>query len=248
MLIELRHERADDCVSDLTFDEWRAEELPPDVVAGLEEHVRGCPDCTARKHSLDAQAAAFLAARPSWQGTDAPNGPVKPARWRAPVLFGWGAAALATAAAIAVLLRPADPGETRTKGSGAALGFFVKRGERVEPGSDREKVRPGDVLRFTVSTNKVVHVAVLGFDARGVASVYYPPDGVARALGPGRGIPLDVGVELDDASGEERIFGVFCENPPNVGEIRAELQRAGALSYRPGCSIDMLRLEKDVTP
>jgi hypothetical protein len=249
MLTDLRRERGEGCISDLTFDEWRAGELAPEDVQRAEEHVRGCSECSARRRSFDAGAEAFLAAVPSFHPPKALAPRVtRASRRSAGLLLGSAAAALALAATLVLLIRSPDGSGTRTKGGTASLGFFVKRGDRVERGADRESVRPGDVLRFTVSTARPLHVAVLGLDARGVASVYYPPAGTSRTVGPGRDMALDVGVELDDAPGEERLYGLFCESPADVNAARSELARAGTLERRQGCSVDVLRIEKDGKP
>jgi hypothetical protein len=254
MLMDLRREREPGCLSDLAFDEWQSGEVSAEQASAFESHVAGCPICTARRRELTVVAESFLAAAPAWRApSPSPRHAGKRANAPAPsrrkgVLIGSGAALLAAAAALVLLLRPLDDSGTRSKGGGESLGFFVKHGERVRPGMDRERVHPGDVLRFTVSMHRSKYVAVFGFDARRGVSVYYPPAPTAPPLGPGQSVPLDVGVELDDTQGEERIIALFCDAPANLKNIQTELQRTGTIAPRPGCSTDVLRLEKDTAP
>jgi hypothetical protein len=142
----------------------------------------------------------------------------------------------------------------RRKGS-AAVGFFVKRGDRVQRGSDGEHVQPGDQLRFTLRSDRPTQLAILSLDARGVVSVYFPRTEGQGALRPiGEELALDAGVELDATLGPETIFAIRCPTPPalaahpthpTLDTLRNTLQRTRTLPAPPGCEVDVLRLFKE---
>lgn len=251
MLMELRLEASEHCVSELALDEWRAGELAPEQVKNLEAHLEGCPRCRARKRSHDEQAAAFLKLAPRFEPQR--SRPVaSEKRRRIRKIWAW-ASALGAAAAVAagawMLPRPVDEtvSATRLKG-GPRLGFFVKSGARVRAGADKERVLPGDQLRFVVSTDAPRYLAILSYDARHVASVYYPPGDRTRLIGPGAHLALETGVKLDDALGTERLFGIFCERAIDVESLRQGLQKSGRLSAPSACSVDRISIQKVEPP
>jgi len=198
-------------------------------------------------------AAAFLERFP-----DTPRSVAKIAtptnladRRERPGLVAWAGAALALAAGFLLFLgvRPDRGSEsahgTRTKGS-ERIGFIVRRGERVFDGSDGERVYPGDQLRFVAITQEPRHVAILSWDAAGVASVYYPTAAThARRLTAAESGPLDGAVELDATLGRERLFGVFCDAPFEVEPLRAALERQKTLVPPFGCQLDELEIVKE---
>jgi hypothetical protein len=248
MLNDLRS-RPDGCVSDLEFDEWRAGEVEPVRLGEIERHLASCDRCRGRRELLERDARAFLEQAPAWKSRSTGENAGRKknaARWVA----GAGAAlALAAAAGVALLVRPAsDVDGTRLKGTGAHIGFFVKRGIEVQRGANGERVRAGDQLRFTVTTIQRSFVAILSLDARGVASVYYPASGAAPSVNAGSDVALDGSVELDDTLGEERLYGLFCEAPIDVEAARATLARTGAKPSGSGCTTDSLRIVKERGP
>lgn len=247
MLNELRS-RPEGCISDLELDEWRAGEVEPARLQEIEHHVASCERCRRRKEMFEREAQAFLASAPSWKpraASESPDRKKRAARWA----VGAGAAmTLAAAAAVALLARPTtEVGGTRLKG-GAHIGFFVKRGSEVVRGGNDEHVHPGDQLRFTVTTSQPSFVAILSLDARGVASVYYPATGAPGPLSVGNDVALDGSIELDDALGEERLYGLFCEQTIDVEAARAELARTRSKPVQPGCTTDSLRIVKERGP
>jgi hypothetical protein len=254
MLLKSGAERPPACISDLAFDQWEAGELARERSDELARHLAQCARCSGQRQSLRAQAQAFI---------DGPGRPERLPRLQARLVqqrtgrprprdvlralpVAAGLVAAAAAAAVLLVLAPGDPEHaTRRKGS-AAVGFFVKRGERVQRGSDGERVQPGDQLRFTLRSDRPTHLSILSLDARGVVSVYYPRTAAARPLQPvGEELALDAGVELDDTLGPETIFAVRCPTPPAVDALRSTLQRARTLPAPPGCEIDVLRLFKE---
>jgi hypothetical protein len=252
MLMRLRKEIPEACLSDLTLDELGADELAPAAALAAEAHLGGCVRCQGRQAELRGQAEAYLNQFPQLRLDPRPTPLRRAAASRSSY---WGAAgALAVAAGVALLFgglpdRARDEGAqtTRLKG-GSRLSFFVKRGTEVLPGFDGQAVRAGDRLRFAVSTAAPQHLAVLSRDSRGVASIYHPQSGTSEALGMVREAPLPTAVELDDAPGEELLYAVFCPEPFTVEPLRAALARHATLPPLPGCSVDRLKLLKEASP
>lgn len=168
-------------------------------------------------------------------------------RSRGKMAIAVGASLAALAAAVAILPTQLHGGgpdaETRVKGA-THLGFHVKRGQAIFEGSEGTVVRPGDRLRFAVTTAKPVYVAILSRDAAGVTSEYYPGDGRARAFGVGRGQLVDSSVELDAVLGSETVTGVFCEAAFDVAPLLRTLREVGTLSAPPHCEAYTVRIEK----
>lgn len=231
--------RATGCVSDLQLDRWRAGELAGEAARHVEEHVSSCEHCRARQARLDAIAADF-----SLKFPNPPRAKSRPplARWLAA-----GSTVLAAAAAAALWLRaPADDG-VRSKGT-AHVGFFVKRGAQVVPGHDHDLVYPGDQLRFTLTTSRPQHVALLGRDGSGATFVYYPQGARSVSVGVVRDLPLDSSVELDATPGDEAFFAVFCDEAFDVAPLAVRLRPQPELPAPAGCTVDALHLRKASTP
>lgn len=259
MLNDLRPELPEGCISDLTFDEWRAGELEPERIEQLEQHLETCRRCQRRHDAIEAQAERFLEQFPELELPSQPA--AKPARVislehkRARYLaWGSGIAGLAAAAAAFALLLSSPHGSapdagytTRTKGS-SRIGFYVKHGDQVRRGGDGQVVQPGDQLRFSVTSNAPQHMAILSLDGANVASVYYPDGPSSVEVGAGRDRPLDKSVLLDDTLGEERLWGIFCPEPFALEPLRTMLARDGRLPELPRCTVDELSIVKEAPP
>lgn len=257
------------CVSELTFDEWRAGELAEADVQRLQEHIAACDRCRARHAVLNEAAEAFLARFPEPPmragvpplRAAAPQPGAPPHGRRAPSwLWGSGlAAALAAAAAYALLLRtpagvpgvegsgspsraPSELG-TRIKGT-ARFGFAVRRGGEVFPGVDGQRVQPGDRLRFFVATSEPRYLAILSLDGAGNVTEYYPGDGRGRAVPVAPQAYLESSVELDQVLGKESLWAVFCAQPFEVAPLARSLNERRELTPPAGCSLDRLDLDK----
>jgi hypothetical protein len=252
--------RPAECLSDLALDSWLAGEGSASERASWQAHVDGCDAC-ARRHAqrlafnqrylgasrdLEVAVARFGAARAEAITGPRPEparaAPRRAAPRRAAMWLGGGA--LAAAASLALWLTSGAESEqqlARSKGS-ARIDFFVKSGGAVRPGAPGESVRAGDALRFVVPRAESRYLVILGHDSRGVSSVYFPagPQGerVPSSAEPiGSGLALPSSVLLDDAPGSERLFAVFCDEPPAVADLLGELDRGGELSVRDGCEV-----------
>ena len=263
MLTELRQELPEGCISDLGFDEWRAGELDAKTIETYEAHLEQCERCQRRHDAIEAQAEAFLQKFPTLdlpRANAADN--VARLRQRQRSSLGWATGAiaglLAAAAAIVLLVRsPPGAGDgaphtdsafsVRSKGS-SHIGFFVKHGDDVRQGSDGQVVRPGDQLRFTLTSQKPQHVAILSLDGAQVASIYYPRGAKSATVTRVRDEAVNSSVQLDDTLGEEHVFGIFCDSPFDLEPLRDGLQRRGKLPELPGCTVDELTILKEAAP
>lgn len=266
MLNDFEHAVPNGCISDLTFDEWRAGELGSSEVERVEAHLAGCERCRQRDDRLRAEAEDFLTRYPELVVPGSPDDSRASARAAAGEPPGaasvarrgsrarrwaWASATAVAAAAGFFLMLRAGTGTTdrgtRIKG-GSHIGFFVSSGGSVRPGRDGQVVHPGDRLRFTVTTARPVHVAILSLDGAGVASIYYPTGAQSEHVGIVRDHALESSVELDGTLGDERIWGVFCDAPFEIEPLRTRLERHRDLPASSGCTSDPLGLVKKPAP
>lgn len=239
---------AESCPSDLVLDEWFAAELKPDARAQLDVHLLACKHCDERVLEARQQRQSFLRAAPTFAAHARLSGRHVPRRHMADWLPGAVTGALALVAGLLLMLRASDellPG-TRIKGR-PQLGFYVKRGERVELGVSGDRVNAGDQLHFSYSSPLPTHLAVLGWDGAR-AALYYPEVQVSEALIAGSARLLDFAIDLDDSPGEQRIIGVFCQAAFDPEALRVALGRSGRLPTREGCTSDTIVLDKGTRP
>jgi hypothetical protein len=248
MLKSLRPTVADGCISDLTIDAWRAGELDAERTGALEQHLALCEGCRRRQESIAGQASRFWAQAPELRlPARAASGKAMRRRWLAPSALTFSALA-----AIVVWLRlptgsREDPEESRRKGS-SHIAFHVQHEGSVKPGKDGQRVFPGDRLRFSISTGKPAHVAILSLDGAGVASIYFPQGKTSRGFGMVSGQPLDSSVLLDGTLGPERLWALFCDSPFDLEPLRAQLERQGEMTLPAGCSVDQHTIVKQAAP
>jgi hypothetical protein len=230
-----------DCVSDLELDEWASGELDPMARDRTAQHVMGCSHCRARHQEFERERAEFYAAAPTFDSHARRFVPqrVSARRRHAPLLAVTGIVAIAAAVAIAMLpsLR-----ETRLKG-GPSLGYFVKRAGHVWAGDSSTVLMPGDLLRFTYTTERDSYLAVLDQDARST-QVYFPNGARAAFVPRGVAVALDFSVQLDSTPGEERVYALFCETSVEIAPVRASLVDSGRFEPPDGCKLDTLTLRK----
>jgi hypothetical protein len=230
-------------VTDLVLDEWLTDELSPEDRARVDAHFTSCERCRDKRTAYEAEHAAFLAQAPTLTKPIAPT--AARVRWL-PKRVMAGAGVLAAAAAVLLALRTAPgsepPGTTRLKG-GPSVSFFIKHGERVTRGVSGATVEPGDALRFTYSSEKAVHLALLGWDGR-AASVYFPRGAHALLMEAGRDVALDFSIELDDQLGEEHLHALFCSAAVQLEPLRARLASTRALDVPSNCMVQRIVLHK----
>jgi len=245
--------RPEGCLSDFAFDELHAAELEPSVRREVEAHLSDCARCRDRREALSREREALLASVPELAALTQPRPPRASRSVSRPRAIALAGTALALAAAALLMLRPkTDEQVTDTRSKGAArLGLFVKRGERVFRAETGATVRPGDLVRFTYSSERARHLAVLNLDPH-TAQVYFPTDASADAralrVRAGSDVALDFSVELDATAGDEHVFGLFCDEPIALAPLRTELEEKRALPDLAGCAVERLVLHKELTP
>jgi hypothetical protein len=250
--------RSEHCPSDLLLDRWLAGELTPAEARAQEGHLASCAFCESRRAALlearrrfagEAPSFASLAAaaRAAPHSAPAPrSGPVPRSRRTASLRWLAGGCGLAAAALLALAIGEpwrASPSDgidtfgTRTKGGPASLGWVVQRGERVFAGRPEQRLHPGDAVRFTITAHEPVFVAVLGLDAGGKPSVYYPDAERLARVEPGSDQVLPAAIALDTAPGDERLYAVFCASAVPVARVTEAVVRSpDAPALPPGCS------------
>jgi hypothetical protein len=108
----------------------------------------------------------------------------------------------------------------------------------------REALQDGDAVRFSVSAHEPVYVAILGLDAKGQLSVYYPEGAQLAKVEAGHEQLLPMAIEWDEVPGREQLYGVFCPRPLPVAPVRAAIERSPqAPTLPPGCSFERRTLQ-----
>jgi len=246
-----RQTRDEACLSDLALDRLVAGERADDAAA----HAGGCARCGARLDELrralaaDAPLLDQIRQRPA----TATVVPLPRRVWLSAML------PLVAAAAVVLFLLPRflrpSIGE-REKGSSAlALDVVVKRADgRVETLGPQGRVRPGDAIRFLVSTPRAGHLVILGLDAAGKVSVYVADGDDAHRIDRGAQQAMPGSIVLDATPGAEKLVALECEARFTVADAvdagRRSLERAardprraGALGL-PGCEEVALTMDK----
>jgi len=253
--------REESCCSDLALDRALSGELDDQAQRRLSEHLAACVRCSVRHETLLSQRAAQLLRAPSWQDFATQlERRKRGSPGRRQLRPRWVFAALAAVAVLAIGLptversgeragsaaSSAGPGRdgTRSKG-GPSLGFYVMREGRVRHGSAGDVVHPGELVRFTYSSDQALQFALLSRD-RAHALVYHPVGDDTTLIASGHDVPLDFSIRLDDQLGPERVYGLFCRAPQHLPPIRAQLDKSGELPQLPGCQLVQVTWTKQV--
>ena len=242
------NEPARACPSRLRFDRLLADELAPVQASELTAHAAGCARCGALLAELRRGRDAFAAdavlpdavvQRVRDLAGDGGRG-VARLRWAGPLLAA--AAALLTWTAWP---EQAQPWAERSKGSGVQLAFYVLHDGVVRPGSDGERVQPGDQLQLAYTSEREAYLAILSIDAAGKATAYYEKDGRAAKIIPARSAVLDRSTLLDATLGPELVYTLVCAEPITIAPLLLALERApDQAPAAPGCTIERHTLLK----
>jgi hypothetical protein len=247
-LDRLRTRSGEECLSDLQLDALSLGALDAAQARQAESHLSSCTRCSERRRELGE------ATRMSAEALERSRNRFSPTLAKAPrassqrAWLGGAMAALAAAAALLLLIGRSpllsDGDEVRTKGTGR-VGFFVRHAGVVRRGAERERVTPGDALRFVVTSSVPSYVAVLSRDGAGQVSVYHPSGPRAARVEPGVERPLDTSVVLDDVLGEERVYALTCSEPIELAALSDGLRQADREPTWPtACSIERFTLIK----
>lgn len=207
--------------------------LPDGERTAAEAHVAACPECRERWREREEDRAHFekfvlprtlprIEAR--LEETSLPGWLRR--RWQLYVpAFGLALAALA----VVVIAPPsADEGYIGVKGPGApTLEVVADRGGRQFPVRPGTHLKPGDRIRFRVNPGEARYLLIASRDGRGEVTVYFPYGGDASAqVEPGDRV-LPGSIELDDATGTERLLAVFSDQPVRAADVRGVLTGGG---------------------
>jgi hypothetical protein len=222
-------------LSSLTLDALALGALSAAEEAAARAHLAACPTCAGQLEAARAAGEEFARsvlprtlprvrerlARPAWTRS-----------WRAFTLLP--VSALAAAAVLLVVLRggapavhPVEGGDLAVKG-GATLRVFADHEGHVFQVRERDRLAPGDRIRFVVEPAGLPYLLVGSVDGTGAASIYYPYDAHASGrLAPAITIELPGSIVLDAAPGPERLFALFSREPLDAQVVRAALAELG---------------------
>lgn len=229
------HPEARRCLDRLQLDRLLAGEQTG--LARAREHLEQCERCASRLAELQQRQAAMLSEGQVGRGVDrilaAAAQTERPfAAWRrffSPLVWAPAAAAIIAGVALLVVLARPHPREAsdaiRVKGAASLQVLLVgERGARSLADSDR--LRSGDRLAFRVSSSRAATVLLVSLDAAGAPNLLALGATNHWPVQPGDGLQLPITVELDDATGDERVFAFFCDRPPATGALARQVERA----------------------
>lgn len=226
------------CPSDLALEAFANGELDDSVAELTRAHLTSCQSCRLRHEVQARERAEFYATAPTFE-VHAQRF-VAPRRRRSFIAGGLAVAAMAAAALLVVF---GTPSETRLKGQ-PSIGFYVKRGDHVRESDGMISLRPGDLLRFTYTSDRDRYFALFDRDPRS-ASIFYPQGQRAMLLRAGRDVPLQFSVELDDTPGVETVHALFCSESFELEPLRAALEQTRRLPVPAGCHEDTRTLNRE---
>jgi hypothetical protein len=144
----------------------------------------------------------------------------------------------------------------REKGvSTLALDVVVRHADgRIEALTPGGRVRPGDAVRFLVSTPRAGHLVILGLDSAGAVSLYVGDGNGPERVERGARQAMPGSIILDATPGPERLVALECDAAFAVSDAidagrkslaRAEKdpRRVGTLGL-PGCMEAALTMDK----
>lgn len=243
---------ADRKLTDIELERLIAGDFPAARVAELEAKATDAD--RARREELKAEHAAFLGTvdiDAEVRAIGRKMNSLEPERKPAASWWRWifaGGALAAAAAALLVLVGRRDPGpgtddDIGIKGNSITLVVHASgdTGSRMLASGDA--IAPGTRIRFEVGAPRAGYVTVIGFDARGATTVYYPFGGAQAAVyDPKVGGLLPGAIAVDATPGSEKYFAVFSEQPFSVESVAAGVQGKGA--FPQGVSHAEVVLEK----
>ncbi len=243
---------ADRQLTDIELERLIAGDYPAARAAELEAKATDAD--RSRREELQAEHAAFLGTidvdaevRAIGRKMKTMEPETKPAarwwRW----IFAGGALA-AAAAAVLVLVGRRDTGSTEgddigIKGDSITLVVHAANDTGTRMLSSGDAIAPNTRIRFEVGAAKRGYVTVIGYDARGATTVYYPYGGAQAAVyDPTTGGLLPGAIAVDATPGAEKYVAVFSEQPFTVESVAPAVQGKGA--FPQGVSHAEVVLEK----
>ena len=242
--------RTAQCLSELRLDRLLAGELTATERAAAEQHLAGCARCGGRRRQRHDQQRVF---RDSWSPPAAAARPAAGPRRR---MRQVGLAALAAAVALVAipLVRRAPAPETTTAKGQHWLRVFVRDGGSgaVRAATPTEPVHPGDAVRFGFDRRVTGdrYLAVLGRDAAGKVSLYFPERGEVAGRAPATADGLvPYSIVLDATLGPELLHALVCTQPVPLAPLEQALRQAGGRLVPPAvCAVERTTLIKRARP
>lgn len=195
----------------------QAGELDEAERGAIQAHLDGCQACQEALERLSSLQECFQAEHPREGFLAAVRARAEERARPAPALpqiLAWTAGAALVALIAIAALRPAfqeGSGQTRVKGAGLELGYYVLEGDRAILGGPGRVLHAGDRIQFRLSGPRGGFVHLVGVDEAGQVSVYYPrPAEVSEPFPGGSGRPVPGSVVLDATLGRERVFALVC--------------------------------------
>ncbi|MFN0245290.1 MAG: DUF4384 domain-containing protein [Kofleriaceae bacterium] len=242
---------ADRRLTDVELERLLAGDYPAARAAELEAKATDAD--RARREELKTEHAAFLGTvdvdaevRAIGKRMAKMEPDAKPAaswwRW----VFTGGALAAAAAAVIFFVGRRdsgTDGDDIGFKGGDVTLVVHAANDTGSRTLASGDTIAPGTRIRFEVGSAKRGYVTVIGFDAGGATTVYYPYGGAEAAVyDPKTGGLLPGAIAVDATPGAEKYYAVFSEHPFSVESVAAGVQGKGA--FPQGVSHAEVVLEK----
>ncbi len=191
-------------------------------------HLESCDRCRSDFATLESSRAEHAAELPRYLRAIRARMPqTAPAnRWR------WLFAAMvpALAALILVIARPKPPDPELGIKGGATLRAYLRRDGKVLPLKDRDHARPGDEMRFVVTSTGQPWLLIASVDSTGKATIYHPYAGDRSAALAPDAVSYEVpgSIVLDDTTGPERLFALFSRSPLTAAEVKTALESIGS--------------------
>jgi hypothetical protein len=198
-------------------------------VAGVKAHLAQCERCRSRADEVRTERAHFerLVLPRTIEAMGEAVG--RRARWAPLRLLRWTPLLLAPVAAMLLFLvtpLSALRGPDVLRKGAPSVAVYALRGDRVFQVADGEQLRPGDRLRFEVDPGGLPYLLLVSIDAAGRPNVYAPYGGVeSLAVDPHSRFVSPGSIELDAATGPERLFVLLSRAPLPTAEVVAELSR-----------------------
>jgi hypothetical protein len=135
-----------------------------------------------------------------------------------------GCTALLFAGVLLVVLRHHSVEIEVTRLKGDTIRFYSQRDGRVVASASGEWFKPGDALRFVVSTSEDSQLLLVGIESSGKISAYYPYRGTSSVLisaGPETTLPGSI--ILDESLDDEFVLALFHSKPVALADVRQAL-------------------------
>ncbi|MFO0744534.1 MAG: hypothetical protein U1F43_02535 [Myxococcota bacterium] len=224
-----------------------------------ERHIASCATCAAVLAAMRVEDAALAIPEPPLAAHRAARRlSPRTAIVRRVAVAAVGVLAIAAAVVLTVRVSPSGlDGADRLRPRGSKLELSV----HVHDGTASHLVESGGVVHvgnragFEVLLADDGFLIVAGMDDAGDVYPCYPqevdPMAVFTPKTTGR-VLLPTAIEFDETPGEEHIFGILCDRPYRLDEVRpamiASLLVPSVATPPPGCTMKRVDLRKPATP